>query len=110
MGEVILFAINCFLIGFLISLCLTTVFLEKASEEIDDSLLGIDDNYYEAFTLVQKELEKVMEEHRENDTYKDIPAQRIYEVICATDMFRNQIYERYEGADRKELDDTASES
>ena len=110
MGEVILFAISCFLIGFLIGLCLITAFLEKASEEIDDSLLGIDDNYYEAFTLVQKELEKVMEEHRENDTYKAIPAQRIYEVICATDMFRNQIYKRYEGADRKELDDTASES
>lgn len=110
MGGVILFAIICFLIGFLISLCLSTVLLEKASEEIDDSLLRIDDNYYEAFTLVQKELEKVMEEHRENDTCKDIPAQRIYEVICATDTFRNQLYKRYEGADRKELDDTASES
>lgn len=106
MGEVILFAIICFLIGFLIGLCMITAFLEKASEEIDDSLLKIDDNYYEAFTLVQKELEKVMEEYREND----IPAQRIYEVLWAIDMFRNQIYKRYEDTDRKELDDTASES
>lgn len=110
MEEVILFAIICFLIGFLIGLCMITAFLEKASVEIDDCLLKIDDNYYEAFTLVQKELEKVMEDYKENDTYKDIPAQRIYEVICAADMFRNQIYKRYEGADRKELDDTTSES
>lgn len=110
MEEIILFGLSFFLLGMIVAYWAFLYPIDHSSEEINDAIRNIDDNYYEAFTLVQKELEEVMEDYKENDTYKDIPAQRIYEVICATDMFRNQIYKRYEGADRKELDDTASES
>ena len=106
MEEIILFGLSFFLLGMIAAYWAFFYPIDHSNEEINDAIRDIDDNYYEAFGLVQEELDKLIEEYGD----KDIPSQKIYEVLRATDMFRNQIYKRYEGADRKELDDTASES
>ena len=75
--------------------------IEHSNEEINDAISDIDDNYYEAFGLVQEELDKLMDEYKD----KDIPSQKIYELLCATDMFRKHIYTGREKKGGKDEED-----
>lgn len=106
MVETILFGLSFFLLGMMVTYWVFFYPIEHVDEEIDDIIRDIDDNYYEAFGLVQEELDKLIEEYKD----KDIPSQKVYEVLSATDMFRKHIYSRKHEGDREVVSDKSAEA
>lgn len=88
MEEAILFGLLFFFLGMMFAYWVFLYPIDRDNEAIDDIIRNIDDIYHEAFSLFQEELEKLIEEYKD----KDIPSQKIYELLCVTDMFRKRIY------------------
>lgn len=101
MEEIILLGISFFLLGVMFAYWAFFYPIERDNEKIDDIIRDIDDKYYEAFGLLQEDLDKLIEEYKD----KDIPSQKIYELLCATDMFRKHIYTRREKKGGKDEED-----
>lgn len=101
MEETVFFGLSFFLLGMMVAYWVFFYPIDCSNEEIDDIIRDIDDSYYEAFSLVQEELDKLIEEYKD----KDIPSQKIYELLCATDMFRKHIYTRREKKGGKDEED-----
>lgn len=101
MEEAISFGLSFFFLGMIFASWVFLYSIEHDSEEIDECIRDIDDNYYEAFSLVQEELEKLIEEYKD----KDVPSQRVYGLLCATDMFRKNIYTSREKKGGKDEED-----
>lgn len=101
MEETVFFGLSFFLLGMMVAYWAFFYPIEHGNDEIDDIVRDIDDNYYEAFSLLQEELDKLIEEYKD----KDIPSQKIYEVLCATDMFRKHIYTNREKKGGKDEED-----